>query len=250
MRNYFLRGYIPVLFGILSFTMISCNNDDDVVVDTTDPTITITSPTQAQIDAGFAAGSSMTLTGTVTDNDIVHRVVIRLTNAAGLVLLNEEMNDVNQQSVTINETVQIPDQTPAGSYTVTITAMDRTGNESTYTSTFNITVEEVALVTFIVTTPESTPEDADVHIVGQFNDWDPGDTNFRLTPVEDEENMYTISMDWTEGTPYKFVLGAWDFVEKDENCEEIEDRQFTPSTEPQEIEVTIENWRNQGDCPD
>jgi hypothetical protein len=239
------RKYYGVLVFSLSLVLWGCNKDDDTVQDTVQPTITLSSPTQEQFDAGFEVGSTVTVTGTITDNDMLDRVSLVLSTAAGIPLFSEEWEDINQQSLSINETVTIPAITPAGQYALTITAVDRSNNEASVTHNFAIIVPQVVVN---VTTPATTPDNANVHIVGAFNDWDPGQTTYRLTKVDD--NLYRIALDWTAGTEYKFTLGSWERVEKGAECEEVDNRIFTASENPQTIDVTIANWRGLGECPD
>jgi hypothetical protein len=225
--------------------MWSCNNDDDAVQDTQQPAITLTSPSQDQFNAGFEVGSTVTVSGTVTDNDQLDRVSLVLTHSTGIPLYTEEWEDINQQSLSLNETVTIPAITPAGQYTLTINAVDRSNNEASVSYNFAIRVPQVV---FNVTTPATTPDNANVHIVGAFNEWQPGETNYQLTKVDD--NLYRIALDWSAGTEYKFTLGSWERVEKGPECEEVDNRIFTASEDPQTIDVTIDNWRGLGECPD
>ncbi len=64
--------------------------------------------------------------------------------------------------------------------------------------------------------PSNTPEDADIYITGDFNNWDPGDPNFILKKAND--SLYYFDLPQGVGTlEYKFTRGDWTTVEKD-NC--------------------------------
>ncbi len=130
--------YYFLLFVSFSFVMLSCDKADDTVQDTQQPTITLSSPTQAQFNAGFEVGSTVIITGTITDNELLREVNLTLATAAGLPLLNEEWLDVSEQTLSINETVVIPAITPPGQYVLTITAIDISNNEASVTYNFEI----------------------------------------------------------------------------------------------------------------
>jgi len=64
--------------------------------------------------------------------------------------------------------------------------------------------------------PSNTPENADIYITGDFNNWDPGDANFILKRRSD--SVYYIDLPQGIGEmEYKFSRGDWTTVEKD-NC--------------------------------
>jgi hypothetical protein len=132
------RKFYYLLLIMISLFVWSCNKDDDVVQDTEQPTINLTSPTQDQFNAGFEAGSTVTITGTITDNDLLDEVNLILSTAAGIEFVSEKWSDINQQSLSVNETVTIPGIIPAGQYAMTITAIDISNNEASVTYNFAI----------------------------------------------------------------------------------------------------------------
>lgn len=127
-----------LLIVFVSLILWSCDKDDDTVQDTQQPTITLVSPTQDQLNAGFTVGSTVTVTGTVTDNELLDRVGLTFSTAAGIPLVNEEWADINEQTLSINESVVIPAVTPAGQYALTISATDISNNEASVTYNFEI----------------------------------------------------------------------------------------------------------------
>jgi hypothetical protein len=84
----------------------------------------------------------------------------------------------------------------------------------------------------------------------------------RLTPplgvwVPDGQPMnqgdathWTVTLDGVLGTQlqYKYVLGDWAFVEKDQSRDEIQNRSLTFSNAPQVVNDTVAQWRNVNPC--
>jgi glycosidase/chitodextrinase len=112
-------------------------------------------------------------------------------------------------------------------------------------------------LTFDVTVPTSTDGTGrPVHIAGTlssldggFPDWDP--TNGTMTRVD--ATHWTITFTGKEGTQlqYKYVLGDWNYVEKDAGCGEIANRTLTltfAAGGTQTENDTVANWRNVSPC--
>ena len=90
--------------------------------------------------------------------------------------------------------------------------------------------------------PSSTPDSAALFIAGDFNGWNPGDTNFRLT--EDSSQVYSITLRaMPNGTKilFKFTRGSWQTVEKSAAGEELDNRQFTYGNYDT-LHLQILNW--------
>ncbi len=73
-----------------------------------------------------------------------------------------------------------------------------------------------------------------------------------MTKVDDTH--WTVTLHGIEGTNigYKYVLGDWNYVEKDASCAEISDRPLTVSfgqDGTQTVEDVVLNWRNVDTCP-
>ena len=95
-----------------------------------------------------------------------------------------------------------------------------------------------------------------VHVAGTLSrlqgglpDWDPGATV--LTRVD--ATHWQFVADGYEGTQleYKYTLGDWDHVEKDNGCGEIGNRTLTlayGATGNQTAPDTVQNWRNVAPC--
>jgi hypothetical protein len=84
---------------------------------------------------------------------------------------------------------------------------------------------------------------------GNLPEWDPA--GVVLTRVD--ATHWAITLTGREGTQleYKYVLGAWEYVEKDAACGETANRQLTlsyGSTGTQVVNDTVPNWRNVAPC--
>ena len=72
-----------------------------------------------------------------------------------------------------------------------------------------------------------------------------------MTKVSD--TVWTLTVTGKEGTQieYKYALGSWDYVEKDNSCGEVGNRMLTlayGSTGTQTVNDTVQNWRNVAPC--
>ena len=112
-------------------------------------------------------------------------------------------------------------------------------------------------MTFNVTVPASTDDTGrSVYIAGTLSrldgglpDWDPG--HAVLTRLD--STHWTITLSGVEMTQieYKYTLGDWDHVEKDDTCAEIGNRLLTltyGSNGLQTVDDTALNWRNVSPC--
>lgn len=109
----------------------------------------------------------------------------------------------------------------------------------------NSSADPVA-VTFVVTVPAGTPAEDTIYIVGDFNEWDPGDAACALT--KNDDGTYQITLTKTAGTVigYKFTRGSWDVVEKQaDGVTEVDNRPCTFDAD-KTIEITIEAWDDLG----
>jgi glycosidase len=112
-------------------------------------------------------------------------------------------------------------------------------------------------ITFNVTVPASTDGTGRaVHIAGTldrlnggFPQWDP--SGGTMTSVDATHWTITFTGKETTQLEYKYVLGAWEFVEKDVACGEISNRTATLTfggSGSQTVNDTVLNWRNVSPC--
>ncbi len=90
--------------------------------------------------------------------------------------------------------------------------------------------------------PENTPDDAELYIAGNFNNWDPGSDDWKFNRVE--MGYYFISIP-RQGNKLEFKItrGSWDSVEVDKNGKEIENRTYQWGGVEQ-IELEVEKWKD------
>lgn len=143
-------------------------------------------------------------------------------------------------------------------YFYTIRAVDAAFNRSAETAPVQATAQ-LRTVTLIVnlTVPASTDATGrSVYIAGFLDrldgglpQWNPGGVS--LTRVDSTHWTITLTGRETTQIEYKYALGAWDYVEKDDSCAEVSNRQLTLSyggTGTQIVNDMVTNWRNVAPC--
>ncbi|EMR04791.1 DUF4625 domain-containing protein [Cesiribacter andamanensis] len=123
------------LFVCLSFGILACKDDDAPA--NTPPVFAITSPTDAQIEAGFVVGQTVQIAGTVTDNSEVETIVTSI-YYNGFDTGQGETIQVGQASYSIDYSVQIPSNAPAGTYRIVLLATDDEGLTASWDKTFQV----------------------------------------------------------------------------------------------------------------
>jgi len=133
-------------------------------------------------------------------------------------------------------------------------SFNRSGNSNEVTATAEL--RTVTLV-FNVTVAASTDGTGrSVYIAGFLDrldgglpQWNPG--GVVLTRVDATHWTITLTGKETVQIEYKYTLGDWEHVEKDDVCGEIANRQLTLSygaTGTQTVNDTVPNWRNVAPC--
>lgn len=139
-------------------------------------------------------------------------------------------------------------------YYYVVRAVDEANNQSNPSNEASATPQLRQIqVTFNVTVPSSTPSDADVYIVGnqpELCNWCSPQT---VKMTKTAANVWSITIGMQEGTAveYKYTLGSWDYVEKDNSCGEVANRQLRVSGTSggtQSQGDTVANWRNVSPC--
>ena len=118
---------------LFSFAFIACDDDDDeVTLDTTDPVITITSPTDG---ATVTAGGEINLEGSVTDNEGLEEITVSMTDPDGTTTelsdktIRDFLNDDREAEFDIDITVDA--NAAPGEWMINVTARDDADNEAT-----------------------------------------------------------------------------------------------------------------------
>ncbi|QKZ13219.1 helix-turn-helix domain-containing protein [Spirosoma sp. KUDC1026] len=109
---------------------------------------------------------------------------------------------------------------------------------------FILTLTSWGQIRLEVARPTSLPlADSSLYIVGSFNNWNPGDPRFLLTPQAN--GSYVILLpDTLRRFEYKFTQGSWQFTEGNTQGESIPNRLYdrTQTKTPQRIQVTVAGW--------
>ncbi len=146
----------------------------------------------------------------------------------------------------------------SATYSYVVRSVDTSFNRSSHSGVVTATAElrTVELV-FNVTVPAATDGTGrSVYIAGYLDrldgslpQWNPGG----VALTRKDATTWQITLTGKESTQieYKYALGSWDYVEKDETCGEISNRQLTLSygtDGTQTINDTVPNWRNVPPC--
>lgn len=116
------------------------------------------------------------------------------------------------------------------------------GNDSTGTGDGDGgEVSDSANILVRVTVPETTPPDSNVYIAGNFQGWDPGDDDYRLSPLSSQLFEITLTLKIETAMQFKFTLGDWSRVEKGPNGEEIANRTHTVNGRDT-LDLEVSNW--------
>ncbi len=112
---------------------------------------------------------------------------------------------------------------------------------------FLISIFSFSQVTFIIENlPSTTPESDFIYIAGDMNTWNPGDEAFKLE--KNADGKFQIILDeQAQGTiiDFKFTRGSWETVEKDEDGQEMANRQFTYGNN-ETVNFSIATWADGG----
>ena len=93
----------------------------------------------------------------------------------------------------------------------------------------------------ITSFPANTPADATIYFASNTNSWSPNNSGYILQS-DGLGNKQIVIPQGTGTVSFKFTRGSWATVEKDANGNEIADRTFTFSSQPQTINLTVLSW--------
>ena len=233
------------------FLFTACDEDD-----TPDPNIVIPSPADG---ATVMAGTEFRAYVQFSDDESLSSVAVTLrANDADDELVNVSASP-GGTDFTVDEMIAVPEDATVGEYTMTVSATDGAGNSKTLSRLVNIAEAPPAdcaptadcmvdgQLTILVRTPDST-DGEDVFIVGNFQGWMPSAAENVLVKNPDVPNCYCVSVPFEAGgdTEFKFVRGGgWDTVEKDADCEEVDNRTYDEETDVLTIDIAA--WADK-DC--
>lgn len=93
--------------------------------------------------------------------------------------------------------------------------------------------------------PPTTPANSSIHIVGNFNNWNPGDAAYKL--VAGNDGVLTVTLNPAPGTvEFKFTRGNWDAVEGNANGGYLPNRTYQYPGGEQTLSLTIGSWEDIG----
>ncbi len=122
--------------AIIAITIISCGKT--ATEDTSNPSITISSPTEGQTFMQMTSTDSATVSVHITDEDL-HAYSLVITKASGgdtLLYIPETHDEVND--LTVNKKFPLGVVLGTVAYKVTVTAEDHNGNEGEAKRNFSI----------------------------------------------------------------------------------------------------------------
>lgn len=91
--------------------------------------------------------------------------------------------------------------------------------------------------------PASTPSNASIYIAGNFNNWNPGQNNFKL--IKNLQGQWTITLTFAPGIyQFKFTRGSWNTVEGNKDGKVIGNRSYQYTGGKKTLELEIEGWED------
>lgn len=131
--------YNWLFLTLLSFSFLACDKEDEVALDTTDPTITITSPAAG---ATFAAGDEVNLRAEVRDNMGLEEIRVSVTDPSGVERqvndqsISDFLNDNREKDLDVE--IDLDANAPAGAYIIRVMAIDEAENEASQAVTISV----------------------------------------------------------------------------------------------------------------
>lgn len=198
----------PFLF---SFAFVACDDDDDVVLDTVAPNITITNPAP---NTTFPAGSEFELTADITDNEGLEEVRMFVTGPDGnrIASFDEEVRDFlnDNRNYDLDIDIELPADAATGSYTITVEAEDEAGN--TTDETVMMMVNEADLDAAAFNTAFASTAWWDTWDANNNNSLDQAEFGTTFFQTWDLDDDGTITQDeWEEfAEDFDFENDDWD----------------------------------------
>ncbi|WP_162056124.1 DUF4625 domain-containing protein [Pontibacter pamirensis] len=124
---------------LLSFSFLACDKDDDVALDTTDPTITILSPAAGTT---YAPGDAVNLQAEIRDNMGLEEVRVSVTDPSGVERqitdqgISDFLNDNREKDLDVE--IALDANAPNGAYIIRVTAIDEQENEASQAVTVSV----------------------------------------------------------------------------------------------------------------
>ncbi|MBN2780793.1 MAG: alpha/beta hydrolase [Candidatus Marinimicrobia bacterium] len=101
--------------------------------------------------------------------------------------------------------------------------------------------------TLTLSIPDTLPEGTGVYLAGNFNNWNPGDPNFRM--IRKRPGKYTFETELPrQEAEFKFTLGNWDRVETRANGMSRPNRKETLRQRVLNRHYVVKAWAEPGDA--
>lgn len=95
----------------------------------------------------------------------------------------------------------------------------------------------------VANVPDNTPLSDRIHIVGNFNNWNPSDNAFILEKTGQEQ--YRIALNPSPGlVEFKFTRGDWSSVEGNADGFQRPNRTIQYTGAPQTVNISIDSWED------
>ncbi|WP_161887933.1 DUF4625 domain-containing protein [Pontibacter russatus] len=125
---------------LFSLSFFACDDDDDEAdLDTTDPTITITSPATG---ATFMPGDVVELRADIMDNMGLEEVRVNVTDPSGTTrevddnTINDFLNDNREKDLELD--ITLDENAPVGDYIIVVEAIDEAENSASQSVTVSV----------------------------------------------------------------------------------------------------------------
>lgn len=245
MRFYKILSFIA-LFGF------SCDTALDSPEISSAPFVSISAP------ATLTAGTSTDLTAFAQDGSQtpLRSAKITLLSGSTVISTNSAIATSNKLDLKIAGSVVAAQR--AGAYKLEVEAEDvagqkaTTSKEITFACTAPASCKETGKTTVIVITPPTTPANVKIGLIGSLTGWS---TDILMTKIAGTDNCFCAAVTFPNGSEFKFRRSEtatsnpdWNFVEKEEDCEELDNRKQSAAPDATVI-LTVANWRNTGTCP-
>lgn len=104
---------------------------------------------------------------------------------------------------------------------------------------------QAQLLLKVTSVPANTPAGADIYVAGSFNNWNPGNQAFKMTPLGG--GQYQISINPPVGQlKFKFTRGSWATVEGNATGGFLPDRILNYNGTPGTAELSVLSWEDLG----
>lgn len=99
----------------------------------------------------------------------------------------------------------------------------------------------------LIVTDAATQKGADIYLAGDFNNWNPGDYNFKMKIFGATRKVYVFKDVAAGKFAFKFTRGSWEKVESSAKGEDLENHEVEVSSDTS-LSFSIAGWKD--DFPD